>query len=458
MRWHRVGHLAMFVLVAVSAAIILLPWKPIVEKQIVRTLATKGISPASVRVDHIGLRGLVLKNVSLGDPPVLLTSLTLAYQWRALLEGRIEDIELNGLALHGIQREGAWQLEGLENLLRSKSPASPAAIPVTKAEMHKLPLSSLKVTDSRLNLVGSGMVAEVPLTLELQHNTTTNITAESAKANIALGENILAIGNLKINLALDDAKQQWVGNWTMDEINVISQSISLPTLKGSGSITLLKEEVKLTGSVVNADQSYKAEFNLNYNLNNPAVSVAVLKRLNMPFSNGRLSAREVRFPLDGKKHGTSFTLQLNNIAVDKLLQSLTNNRATASGIVSGSIPVTLTAKGDVRIGKGSLKAEGPGTIALAPEVIPGDNQQVELVREVMKNLQYQVLALEFGMAPDNNLSAKLSVEGRNPDVENGRPIKLNVNLSGDLLDLIKQNVTLMTDPKTFIENNHAKTN
>ena len=137
--------------------------------------------------------------------------------------------------------------------------------------------------------------------------------------------------------------------------------------------------------------------------------------------------------------------------IESLLKLLTNDTATATGVVSGTLPLTITAEGKITPGKGSLKSEEAGIINMPPDTIPGDNQQVTLVRDVLKNLHYSLLSLELDTEDDKTLSVTLAVEGNNPDVEKGRPVKLKVHLSGDLLNLISQNLKLMTDPTKFIE-------
>ena len=139
------------------------------------------------------------------------------------------------------------------------------------------------------------------------------------------------------------------------------------------------------------------------------------------------------------------------------MQTLTGSKATATGGVSGTVPLTIGRDGSFRIGNSALTADGPGVIALSPEAIPGDNPQVALVRDVLKNLHYTVLSLGLDSTPGGKLTAVLVVEGKNPDVEKGRTIKLQVHLSGDLLELLSQNLKLMTDPKTFLEqHSHEK--
>jgi hypothetical protein len=437
-----------------ALAVMLLPWQPIVERKLVVMLAEKGVSPAQLSIDHVGWRGLVLKDVTLGEPPLTLSTITLAYHPRTLVGGRMEDVTLAGLSIRVTEGDSGWMVDGLP---QQQTGDKPAAIPVTAAALQLLPFTRISLRDAAIHVAGKKLQADIPMQLMLQQKAAANLTLSSSNARLTYGDNAVAIERTELALALDEGTSQWDGTWHMDNIVVSSEAVALPPLQAKGTLTLVADGVALTGTMRSADEAVKADFSLHYALNDPAKSYALLRHLRMPLSGGTLATQNVKLMLDGKKHPLRFTLSLSNIAVDSLMQTLTSNRAKASGMVSGEAPVTLMSDGTLRVGKSVLKAQAPGMIALEPEVIPGDNPQVALVREVMKNLQYNVLALEFAMADDNTLGAMLAVEGRNPDVEGGRPIKLTVNLSGDLLDLILQNVRLMTDPKTFIEQKNHET-
>jgi Dicarboxylate transport len=451
MRARRIATWFLGIVLLLVLAVAFVPWKPYAEKKLVAMLAAKGFAPVQLTIDHVGWRGVVLKDVTLGEPALKLATLTLTYQPRALLEGRIEEAEVAGLSLRATQGDAGWNIEGLQDTSHKTPAAEPVTLPVTKAALAALPLRSLRVRESAISVAGKGFEATLPLSIAMQHGDGATVTMESRAPTLTMGENHVAIGRISLELVMDATKPQWNGTWVMEDIALTSEALVLPVLRATGTIIVFADNVTLKGVATSKDGSHKAEFSLSYSLANPALSYVALSRLSMPFTGGRLATRDVKFMLDGKKRDVKFNLALSEIDVNALMQTLTSNRATGSGVVSGMVPVALTAGGQIRIGKGMLKAQAPGQIALAPEVIPGDNAQVALVREVMKNLQYTMLALEFGMAADNTLSAKLAVAGKNPDVEGGRPVKLTINLSGDLLDLILQNVMLMTDPKSFIE-------
>ena len=86
-----------------------------------------------------------------------------------------------------------------------------------------------------------------------------------------------------------------------------------------------------------------------------------------------------------------------------------------------------------------------------PETIPANNDQVNLVKDIMQDLHFEVLNLTA--IPDENgeLTINLSVQGKNPKVYDGHPVKLNINLTGNLLEFIEQNMMIFTKPEQFLK-------
>ncbi len=433
----------------------LLPVQQFAAHKITDALEAKGFAPVIFTIDHLGLKGITLKDVALGNPALKLASVTVDYQPRALLKGQIETAEINGLTINMLRDTNGWAIDGMAGL--SKKPSEkPAAIPVTLAELRALPVASISLKDAKLHAADKGWQMDLPLNGKLQHQTDATLQLESDHAAIQLGADKIDITKFQFNLALDETKQQWHGKWNSEEVNVQSETMPLPKLKAAGELMLQSDKLLLTGEINSADNSHALGFTLAYSLTNPAASIATITHAAMPISGGSIGVRRVAVPLSGTKP-IAVTLNVEKVAIDSVMQALTGSQAKATGVVSGNVPLIVTREGKISVGKGALKADAPGVIQLAPEAIPGDNPQVTLVRDILKNLQYTVLALNLEMTPEGALTATLAVEGRNPDVEKGRPIKLQVHLSGDLLNLITQNLKLMTDPKTFIEQNaHAK--
>lgn len=438
-------------LLTLALGLAFLPWQRWVEGKLIAAITARGISPVALTIDRVGLNGLVLKDIALGDPPLKLANLTVGYAPRALLNGEINEVTLEGLNIAASQEKNGWSIPGFDAVLATDpdQPAKPVQIPVTRAALG-LPLSILTVDNSTLEVRMSGWQLTAPLKLRLAAAEGPRLTFESSGLSAVKEADTLTTGKLALTLTLNEEKQQWEGNWTLEEIMLVNEAITMPPLKAEGSLTLVADAIAMKGKAYDKTKTHNAAFAVDYSLSKPQTSLAVISSATMPWGGGTIGASKVRLPLDGKK-ATTLTLNIKQVTLATLMKLLTNDSANATGVVSGTLPITLSPEGKITIGTGNLKAEEPGVISLPPDTIPGDNQQVALVRDVLKNLHYSLLSLDLATAPDKTLSITLAVEGKNPDVEKGRPIKLKVHLSGDLLNLMTQNLKLMTDPTNFIK-------
>jgi hypothetical protein len=76
---------------------------------------------------------------------------------------------------------------------------------------------------------------------------------------------------------------------------------------------------------------------------------------------------------------------------------------------------------------------------------------VALVREILKDFHYTSLSFYLNSGKDKRTEIRMSLEGSNPEVQGGRTVKMNVNLSGDVLGFAQQNLLWLTDPRKIIE-------
>ncbi len=371
----RIRRIAKFVLVVVATlvlllvlAVALLPWQRVVQQKLIATLEAKGIKPAVLTVEGIGVHGIQLKDVALGTPAVTLQTLSVGYAPLALLQRKTD--------------------------------------------------------------------AEV--TLRTQHFA------------LQLGTQPLTVGEVKLTLTPQGSWQQWRGNWAVSDLVLAGDPAPIPALAGGGTLSFDRNALQLEGALQSADASHQAAFEVHYALQGDTPSVATIRQAQLPWGGGMIRVNKTPIALNGNAP-IALTLQVQKVALQPLMEVLAGGKATASGVVSGSLPLTFSRQGQVRVGKSLLTADAPGIITLAPELIPGDNPQVALVRNVLSNLHYQVLSLALEMQGDSMLGAELLVEGNNPQEQGGRPVKLKVHLSGDVLNLMTQNITLMKDPQKFIQ-------
>ncbi len=447
------GFASLLAVIALVAVLMLAPWRPFVEQKIVAALAQQGITQAHLTIDHVGWQGLTLADISLGDdPPLTLARATIGWQLRALLGGRVEAITLSGLNITLAEGSSGWGLAVLEALSARQAPAAPTpiAIPLTQAALARLPLSELRLEEATLRVTGAAVQATLPFTLTGQSGPPARLELKSGATSIGMGKNTLTLGGITLALTLDEAGGQWRGDWQIRDITSPAHAAMIPPLHARGTLTLDADTLLLTGNLSSVDESHRARFTLRHRLHDPTATTLALSKAQLPWNGGTIRLTDTSIALNGTAP-IALVLTLADVPVDALLKTLTSERGTATGTVSGTLPMSITRDGRVRIGNSSLRANGPGVITLAPDLIPGDNPQVGLVRDVLKNLHYSVLDLGLTMADGKNLAVLLKVEGNNPDVERGRAVKLQVQLSGDLLDLITQNLTLIQDPESLLQ-------
>lgn len=268
------------------------------------------------------------------------------------------------------------------------------------------------------------------------------IAIKQGKMDITLGS---------VSLDLEPNKDGvWQGSWKIIPITVSNAPIELPPLNAEGTVQLKPDAISGGGKIRDKSGQYASDFALNYRLKNNKGGTLTIASLQMPWNDGIVRTRGVSVPIPINKPVT-FKVELQKVAVNNLLQEATGGRAGGTGEVMGSVPVTIYPDGSFTIQAGMLNAKEAGTIVMSPDAIPGDNAQVALVRDVMQNFHYTTLALKLDSDKDKKLSMLLSLTGNNPDVYNGREVKLNVRLTGDLLDLLQQSVMTLNDPKRLIE-------
>ncbi len=250
----------------------------------------------------------------------------------------------------------------------------------------------------------------------------------------------------------DDAV--WAGTWTVNDAVATLRETAFPAVDGSGKIKVLVADGKLVkkidGHFRSKDGSMRAAFSLILPVFEPKKAVLMIDSLSFPWQDGTVSVKNCRIPFESP-HPIDVNLKIVGVSAQKLLGSLVDDRAVATGKLSGEISLSASMQGDIRILKGHFFAEAPGTLAVSPESIPGQGPQMDLMRDVLRDLHYNILSLDSARKGEKGQSLTMKIEGYNPSVQNGRTVKLNVNLSGAVLDVIEQNLMWMIDSRKVLE-------
>ncbi|WP_152207167.1 intermembrane phospholipid transport protein YdbH family protein [Marinobacter changyiensis] len=132
-------------------------------------------------------------------------------------------------------------------------------------------------------------------------------------------------------------------------------------------------------------------------------------------------------------------LELSKVELSELMRVYPAEGLAGTGTLTGQVPLLIGREG-IRIEQGTVTAIKPGgTLRLPADRLRGiaqNNQAMELVAGAMENFHYSVLNSTIDYDQDGRLFLGLHLEGSNPDIQDGHPIVLNINLEEDIPALL----------------------
>lgn len=439
--------LLLILAVGICAAVFLVPWNSVLENRLTAFLRSQGLEHVTFTLDKVGFYEATLNNVAIGeDNPLRLQSIKLQYTPKELSDGNFRDLTLTGLEIQAVQTEEGWKIAGIDGL-PSRNDDAPAVSMGLSDIIDLLPFSKISITDSKITVNSPALQTSLPFNLLLEKAGQNTLDLVIDATDLSSGKNNISMGTIKAH-AVQQETRGWEGAWIVESID-LGDAAPIPVISGNGTLSY-EHSLTLDGSLADSAKAYRASFKGLYDPANMTASALTITAASFPFKEGTLSARNVVVPLDRKKNIT-VNLEVNKVSIGALLQTLTGSRVTATGTVSGRVPVILKKDGSYSLGKGALNANGGGIIHMSADAIPGNNAQIDLVRKILENLNYSVFSAAVDTTGGQGIMVRLSLEGSNPDVYDGRLVKLNVNLSGDILDFIQQNAMLFTNPEKLLE-------
>ncbi len=132
-------------------------------------------------------------------------------------------------------------------------------------------------------------------------------------------------------------------------------------------------------------------------------------------------------------------VELNDVQLERLLQAYPAEGVSANGGLEGRLPLQVDSNG-VLISGGSIRAQAPGGTLRLParqlQGMMGNSVAVTPVVQALQNFNYTALASTIDYDLNGKLNMGLRVQGRNPEVQEGRPIVLNIQLEEDIPALL----------------------
>lgn len=256
------------------------------------------------------------------------------------------------------------------------------------------------------------------------------------------------------------------GMWQVEEVIESAKVYPLPPLSGSGEFLFKDNRPEINGELHSAEKAVAATFVLKKTLPRtvevhsadgkevglmPGYGfLLTLPEAQIPWEGAIISAKDIQYVFDDPKP-LYLILYVKKLELAHLLNLVIGDKATGTGSIGGAVPVIIAPDGSFKPGEGHFTAEGEGIISVSPDALPGENSQMQLAREALSNFHYEKLLLTSTTDDNGKLSLSLEIEGNNPDAFDGKPVKLNVNFTGDVLELLQQTLIPSSDPRQFLE-------
>ena len=128
------------------------------------------------------------------------------------------------------------------------------------------------------------------------------------------------------------------------------------------------------------------------------------------------------------------TVNLEQIDLARLLRQLDVADLSGEGSLDGSLPIQRGSAG-LSIRNGVFFNNRPGVLRYAGSDAPKEMDNIAL--QALRDFRYNTLNATLNYSEDGKYAIKVRLEGHNPSVYQGYPIAFNINLSGQLNDLVR---------------------
>lgn len=126
-----------------------------------------------------------------------------------------------------------------------------------------------------------------------------------------------------------------------------------------------------------------------------------------------------------------FTVDLEQINLGKLLAALESESLKIEGFFNFHLPITIT-KSAQTINNGTFESTGAGILA----VDAGASKDTNIAFQALSNFHYDSFSGTINYLDTGIYKLNISLKGSNPDLYDGFPIELSMNIEGNLPDFL----------------------
>lgn len=242
--------------------------------------------------------------------------------------------------------------------------------------------------------------------------------------------------NLKLRLSGDGVNGN--GLVQIKNLSVIQEGMRLEDLSGEIEVARL-----FPLETAPAQKLSAALLEAGIRINNPSLlfSVAQVKeqpvlkidRMVMELFGGAAEIRDAEINPFAKNN--KLEVILTRLSIPELVALGDLKDVEATGSLQGRIPLEFDGE-KLIVSDAILESEGPGKLNVkseaARQALSSGGSHTKLLFDILENFNYSELSLKINKPISGEDIVTLHTKGANPDVENNRPVVLNVNLSTNL--------------------------
>lgn len=447
------GYLLLLLVALIAGLMIFwdrLPYQSEATNRIKALLERRGINVVSLQVESLGTSLVMLKEIVLGEThPLKADRIAVSYNFEGIRKGKLDSLTVQQPSLTFYRQENRWLLGGLEPLMKETS-ATKAHLPVNESAFARVP-ELVNVEGGQVHMEGNGFRAEIPFAAHVSKEDGLRAELTSKGVTFTKEPYTVSTGAIRLTPILNTAKKQWEGTMSADAITLTGINPPPPPLNLTGNFTAGAEHASVNFTLKDKEKTIRANGTLKLPIAAPDKGTLTLKSVAYPWGGGTLSAKNVAVSLSGKKP-INVALKVQDVDLAQLMSTLAQGKVSGTGNVNGVFPITYYPDGKITLAGGEAQAQGTGVLAMSPEIIPATEQkQMASVKTLLENFHYNSLKIRLSLDKEENSAIGLTIEGNNPEVFGGKPVKLNVNITGDIVPLLRQSLIPLSDARQLLK-------
>lgn len=429
-----------------------LPYQSFAEREISRQMQVMGITVSDLKVGKLGKSEAIIETITIGDERKSEASgITAGYDWQEIQRGYVRQVEIDSLTLRAYEGDKGWFVAGLEPLMQNSMPSSSPSPLFAAEQIRQTAPQQVIIKKLILDVMGKDFTAQTQGEATFEQSEKPRLSIKLSSLSVSAKTYQLTAPFVEISAVFDAEKAQWEGTLKGDKFQLTGTPEELPPLKAKGDFTVSAKKATGALELNDSKSEKKAAFSLNLPLNKSEGGKLQVKELVFPWGGGILRTEKISVALAGDKP-IRIPLQLEQVDLAELLKAVAEDQVKGTGKVSGMVPVIYQTDGKITLEPGSFAALQAGQISVSPELLPeGTREDLDMVRAALSDFRYDSLKISVLLGTDGKPTIQLAVEGSNPETFEGRKIKLNVNLTGDILSLLQQSILPMEDAKELFK-------